>query len=58
MAPPTAARLSQNEADIQLTISAINSGQLPKVKRAASVYNVPESTLRDQRAGKPARRNC
>jgi len=48
----------QNEADIQLAISSINATQIPHVRRAASAFNVPESTLRDRRAGKPARRDC
>ena len=47
-----------NEADVQLAILAINSHQIIANRRAADVYNVPESTLRDRRAGKAARRDC
>jgi hypothetical protein len=49
---------ASNEADIQLAISSIQTGQLKTNRRAAAVYQVPESTVRDQRAGKPARRDC
>ena len=47
-----------NEADVQLAILAINSHQIIANRRAANVYNVPKSTLRDQRASKAARRDC
>jgi hypothetical protein len=32
--------------------------QIPNVCRAAATYNVPESTLRGQLAGKAAQRDC
>ena len=47
-----------NEADIYLAISAINQKQIQSVSRAVQTYNVPRTTLRDRRAGKPARRDC
>jgi hypothetical protein len=50
--------MPSNEADIQLAISAIHTSQILAVSRAASAYNVVESTLRNRRAGKPARRDC
>ena len=58
MPPPKSTLLPQNEADIQLAISAINATQILHVRRAASAFNVPESTLRDRRARKPAQRDC
>jgi hypothetical protein len=58
MAQRSATLLLSNGADIQLAISAINTTQIMHVRRAASTFNVPESTLRDRRAGKSARRDC
>jgi len=58
MPPPKSTLLPRNEADIQLAILAVNATQIVHVRRAASAFNVPESTLRDRRAGKPARRDC
>ena len=58
MAPHHVVQLPLNEADIQLAISSLNSNQVPTNRRAATIFNVPESTLRDRRAGKPARRDC
>jgi hypothetical protein len=39
--------LSLNEADIQLALLSILSSQLKSTRRAAIIYGVPESTLRD-----------
>jgi hypothetical protein len=50
--------MPSNEADVQLAISAIHTSEILAVSRAASAYNVVESTLRNRRAGKPARRDC
>jgi hypothetical protein len=47
-----------SEADIQLTISSLNKHQIKTVRAAAQAFNVPRTTLRDRRAGKPARRDC
>jgi hypothetical protein len=58
MAPRNATQLPSNEADIQLAILSIKSKQIQKNRRAAAIYQVPESTLRDRRAGKPTRRDC
>jgi hypothetical protein len=51
-------QLRSNEGDIQLAISSLNAHQLQSDRRAATIFNVPETTLRDRRAGKPARRDC
>ena len=51
-------RLSLNEDDIQLAILSLNARQLQSNRRAAAIFNVPETMLRDRRAGKPARRDC
>jgi hypothetical protein len=58
MPPPKSNLLPQNEAEIQLAISAVKSTQILHVRRAASAFNVPESTLRDCCAGKPAQCDC
>ena len=46
------------EGRVVLAISAINQNQFQSVRRAAETYNVPETTLRDRRAGKALRRDC
>ena len=51
MAQPNTAQLPYNEAGILLTLSAINTKQIQSVNRAAATFNVPEATLREQRAG-------
>jgi hypothetical protein len=43
-----------SEADIQPSISSINRRQIGTVRAAAQVFNVPRTTLRDRRAGRPA----
>jgi hypothetical protein len=50
--------LRSNEADIQLSISALERKQISSVRAAAQTYNAPRTTLRRRRAGKPARRDC
>jgi hypothetical protein len=50
------ARLSK--ANVQPTILSLNKHQLKTVRAAAQAFNVPRTTLRDRRAGKPARRDC
>jgi hypothetical protein len=58
MAQRNITQLPTNEADIQLAISSIECDQIQENRRAAAIYGVPESTLRDRRAGRPARRDC
>ena len=58
MAPPQRSLLSSNEANILLASTSLDRQQLSSSRRAASVYNVPKSTLNDRRAGRPARRDC
>ncbi|KAJ8118301.1 hypothetical protein OPT61_g682 [Boeremia exigua] len=41
-----------------LALSSINQNQVVANRRAAALYDVPESTLRDRRASQPARRDC
>jgi hypothetical protein len=50
------ARLSK--ADIQTTILSLNRRQIKTVRAAVQAFHVPRTTLRDQRASKPARRDC
>jgi hypothetical protein len=58
MAQLPSTQLPYKEADILLAISAINQKQIQSVNRATQTYNVPRTTLRDRRAGRPARRDC
>jgi hypothetical protein len=58
MAQRSATLSASNKADIQLAILSITSHQVQKVRRAATIYQVPETTLRNRRAGRPARRDC
>jgi hypothetical protein len=50
--------MSYNEGDIYLAISDINSKHIRSVKRAAEIYNVPQTRSQDRRAGRRARRDC
>ena len=45
------------EARILLALQAVKKNQKLSIEAAASLYNVPPSTLRDRRAGRPARRD-
>ena len=47
-----------SEADIQKTILSLNRRQIKTVRAAAQTFDVLRTTLRDRRAGKPARRDC
>jgi hypothetical protein len=47
-----------SEADIQLSISSINMRQIKTVRATAQAFNVPRTTLRDRRAGRPAQHKC
>ena len=60
---PTMAQLSRarqpyNEADMLLALSALDRGQIKSVRKAASTFNVPRSTLQDRRAGLAPQRDC
>jgi hypothetical protein len=52
------ALLRSSEADMQLTILSLNSHQIKTERAAARAFNVPRMTLRDRRAGRPARHEC
>ena len=58
MAPPNTTQLPYNEADVVLAVSAINTGQIQSVRRAAATYNVPKATLRRQLNGTQSRHDC
>ena len=58
MAQHQQAPLRSNEANIQLTISSLNRSQIKTVRAAAQTFSVPHTTLRDRRAGRPARHDC
>jgi len=58
MAQRSATLLASNEADIQLAILSINAKQLRGNRAAAAMYSVAKTTLRRQRAGTLARRDC
>jgi hypothetical protein len=41
-------KLVEQEGRLQLAISALNKNQISNIRRAAKVFNVPASTLRDR----------
>jgi hypothetical protein len=57
MAQRSATLSVSNEADVQLTISSINSSQIQSNRKAAIIFSVSERTIRRRRAGIPARRD-
>ena len=50
--------LAYPESDLQLALFNIQSQRVQSQRRAASIYNVPQRTLSNQRAGKRSRRDC
>ena len=48
---------SSKEARVILALEALQNDKELKLEATAKLYNIPASTLRDRRAGKPARRN-
>ena len=58
MAPPPTTQSPYNKADILLAIDSINHKQINSERRAVSIYIVPQSTLRDRRAGILSRCDC
>jgi len=57
MAQPSNTQLACKEADIILAISSINQNQIQSTKRATLTFNVPQLTLRNQRARITTRRD-
>ena len=51
-------QLTYPESDLQLALFDIQSQRVQSQRRAASIYNVPQRTLSNQRAGKRSRRDC
>ena len=47
-----------SELDLQLALFDIQSQRVQSQRRAAAIYNVPQRTLSDRRAGKRPRRDC
>jgi hypothetical protein len=58
MTQPNLSQRASYEADIFLAISALDTDQIRAEKRAAGTFEVSRTTLRRQRAGRPARRDC
>ena len=50
--------MPSKEADIQLALTYLNASQIQSTWRAAPIFKVPKLTLINQRAEKPARRDC
>ena len=47
-----------SESDLQLALFDVQSQRVQSINRAAIIYNVPQRTLSDRRAGKRPRRDC
>ena len=47
-----------SELDLQLALFDVQSQRVQSINRAAIIYNVPQRTLSDRRAGKRSRRDC
>ena len=47
-----------SESDLQLALFDVQSQRVQSINRAAIIYNVPQRTLSDRRAGKRSRRDC
>jgi hypothetical protein len=58
MSQPQLGQKTYTEADIQLAIFDIKAQRVQSLNQAATIYNVPQSTLFDRRAGKRMRRDC
>jgi hypothetical protein len=52
------AQRTYTKADIQLTISNIQSKQIQSERRATAVYNVPQVTVQRRRARRRSQRDC
>jgi hypothetical protein len=50
--------MSYNEGDIYLAISDIQSKRIRSEKRAAKIYNIPQTTIQRRRARQRARSDC
>ena len=57
MAQQRTSQTSYPESDLQLALFDIQSQRVQSQRRAISIYNVPRSTLSDQRARKRFRRD-
>ena len=56
--PPQQRQLdASKEAQIHLAIQALKQDPNLSLRRAAAIYKIPQSTLSDQRAGRPSRAN-
>ena len=58
MASPQQAPKVSREADMYLTISALNAKQIQTERCAAKTINISRATLHRRRAGCPAQRDC
>ena len=48
---------SYAEANVQIAVSELAQNQIQSIRRAERVYNVPQTTIRRRRDGKPCRRD-
>jgi hypothetical protein len=51
-------RKPYTEGDIDFVISEVTSNRVKSLTRAAAIYNVPRTTVRDRRAGTRPRSEC
>ena len=52
------AQKSYNEGTMHLALLAIQRNDIESGRRAAAVYDIPQSTLQARHAGRPSRRDC
>lgn len=58
MSQPQQIQQTSTESDVQLAIFDISYQRVQSIRAAASIYNVPRTTIQDRRAGKRPRRDC
>jgi DNA-binding transcriptional regulator YiaG len=46
------------ECQVQIALQALKQDATLSQRRAAALYNVPKTTLRNQRAGRPSQADC
>jgi hypothetical protein len=58
MPPQRNMQRTYNKGSLSLAIQATQANAPDSIKYASRVFNVPQTTLRQQRTGKPSRCDC